>query len=552
MDPTANKSAQPGALDLLDESVHLLRQSPVAVLACYAVGTLPFVLAALYFVADMSLAGLARQRLASEVTLLAALFVWMKCWQCVFAQRLLAQRHGEEPSGWSAGRVWRMVTAQAAIQPLGLALTPLSLVALVPFPWVYAYFHAAMLAGDGTDPTGSLRRVHRQAFRQASRWPWQNVVALLAVKLFALFALMNWILAIYVLAYLTKALLGVDTPISRGGFSPFNTTFMSVSLGLTFLCVDPVIKAFYVLRSFYGPASSTGVDLLADLRLLTLKAARPMVILALVGAAALWTTDAVADQPVDAGPPTADTAAVQPAELDDTIRRVIQRREYVYRMPPEKQTERADSWWDRTRDWLNRWLDRRADRAARDRRPRAEPRRSSRPRGAVSFGGLAGAIKVILWIVVIAGVAFAVVWGVLSYRRRRKTKPVEAKEVVAKAANIRDEDVMPDQFPADDWLAMARDLIAQGQRQLAVRAIYLASLSLLGEHNIIAIRKFKSNYEYGWEVQRRAHALPELVEAFGKNVRDFEDAWYGLHDVTDQTLKRFMTNATTIRQLATA
>jgi hypothetical protein len=79
--------------------------------------------------------------------------------------------------------------------------------------------------------------------------------------------------------------------------------------------------------------------------------------------------------------------------------------------------------------------------------------------------------------------------------------------------------------------------------------MFLASLALLAEHRLIAIARFKSNREYQAELARRAHALPELVTAFGGNVSFFEDAWYGLHDVTDTMVNAFIDNQRRIRRL---
>ena len=52
------------ALELIEEAVHLLRRAPGPVLAIYYFGSLPFVLALLYFWADMSRSPLAYQHLA--------------------------------------------------------------------------------------------------------------------------------------------------------------------------------------------------------------------------------------------------------------------------------------------------------------------------------------------------------------------------------------------------------------------------------------------------------------------------------------------------------
>ena len=100
------------------------------------------------------------------------------------------------------------------------------------------------------------------------------------------------------------------------------------------------------------------------------------------------------------------------------------------------------------------------------------------------------------------------------------------------------------------WLDLARQMLAQGDRRLALRALYLASLSLLAARGMIATARFKSNGDYRRELERRAHALPDLVAAFGQNVGFFEDAWYGMHDVTGRIVNGFLANQKRIQARA--
>ena len=44
-----------------------------------------------------------------------------------------------------------------------------------------------------------------------------------------------------------------------------NTTFWIVVLGITYLLLDPLIKATYVLRCYYGSALQSGEDLRTEL-----------------------------------------------------------------------------------------------------------------------------------------------------------------------------------------------------------------------------------------------------------------------------------------------
>ncbi len=84
-----------GAIEILEEAVHLLRMAPASLLAVYYVGSLPFVLGLLYFWADMSRSAFAARHCVEASLALAFLYLWMKSWQAVFASRLKARLAGD-------------------------------------------------------------------------------------------------------------------------------------------------------------------------------------------------------------------------------------------------------------------------------------------------------------------------------------------------------------------------------------------------------------------------------------------------------------------------
>ena len=118
---------------------------------------------------------------------------------------------------------------------------------------------------------------------------------------------------------------------------------------------------------------------------------------------------------------------------------------------------------------------------------------------------------------------------------------------VSATPDLNDENIAADQLPEEGWLKMAREMIAQGNLRLALRAFYLAGLANLAARQMIAIASFKSNREYETELRRRARALPVVQNAFSQNVAAFDRAWYGLHEVTQEALQQFQTNLEQIR-----
>ncbi len=137
------------AFDLIEEATHRLRTAPAATLAVYYLGAIPFVLGLLYFWADMSRSPFAGQHLVDFALGLAALFLWMKSWQVIFVRRLRAHAAAEPVPRWTVRRWGRVLLTQAFVQPSGLFVLPLSLVSVLPFAWVYAFYQNVTALDDG-------------------------------------------------------------------------------------------------------------------------------------------------------------------------------------------------------------------------------------------------------------------------------------------------------------------------------------------------------------------------------------------------------------------
>ena len=119
-----------------------------------------------------------------------------------------------------------------------------------------------------------------------------------------------------------------------------NTTFFTAMLGLTFLCVDPISKAVYVVRVFQGESLRSGEDLRAALKPFAPVAGRLAVwLIIFVTFAGMVQSRAQTASPTT--PPEAEP--IQPKELDRAIDDVIQRRKYTWRLPREKVVESSES-----------------------------------------------------------------------------------------------------------------------------------------------------------------------------------------------------------------
>ena len=532
-----------GSFDLIEEATHRLRTAPVATLAVYYLGAIPFVLGLLYFWADMSRSPFAGQHLADSALGMAALFLWMKFWQVIFARRLRAYVAAGPPPRWTIRRWGRILLTQAIVQPSGLFVLPLSLVPMLPAAWVYAFYQNVTALDDG-GPAGTSPLL-KKSWKQAMLWPRQNHIVLAIMSGFGFYVFLNWAVTGLVLPHLIKMLVGVESVFTKSTFSMLNTTFFAGMLGLTYLCVDPILKTVYVLRCFYGEALESGEDLRAELNSVAV-ASQPLAALVVLLLGLLCASPArAADTPAPATSPAPApvSLAVPPAELDRAISRIIHEDKYTWRIPrekiagPESEKGMIARFLEKAGDMIRKWL-----RAARDWLAdileklfrRRYPDSGS---GGSGYGWIE-ALQILLYGLVAAVLAAL---AVLLYRvwRDRRSPAVIASEPIQPAPDIHDENVGADQLPEDGWTKLARELLERGELRLALRAFYFASLAHLAARNLISIARFKSNRDYERELRRRGHSFPDLLSVFGDNLVSFERIWYGLHDVNRELVDRF-------------
>ena len=204
----------------------------------------------------MSRGAFADRHVVKGALLISLLFVWMKCWQSVFASQLRALLTGDTAPRWPFRRVLRLVLVQTAIQPAGILLLPVALLLTLPFGWVYAYYQNVTVFGDGESV--DVRAVAGKARGQALLFQNQNHVLLAVLALFSLFVSVNIAVLLYLAPQLLHTLTGLENVFTRASWGLLNTTFLAAVVGMTYLAVDPVVKSVYVLRCFYGEAILTG------------------------------------------------------------------------------------------------------------------------------------------------------------------------------------------------------------------------------------------------------------------------------------------------------
>lgn len=494
------------AIEILEQAVNLLRAAPAGAILKYLTGAVPFAVALLFFLNDMNHSPFAFDHLAAGSAVIAALYIWKNVWQALFARDLYQTLSPEQPPL----PLFKVILMQASLQPIGLAVP-------LPFPWLVAFFrNAALFAALGRP------RPMRTARRQAVLWTGQNSLVLLLIFLAGLILFVNLLFSVGVLPQFARSFLGMEGEFTRLGGRIINLTTVAVAATVSWLLLDPLLDAVYVLRCFYGESIATGEDLRAALRRIVATAALVSVLLGVL--------------------PGRASAQVDPEKLDHSIDRVIHSREFTWRTPHPPGEEPQGRWvgWIRSaEDLIARGWNALIDVFRRFLEPESSQEKHGKD-SPVTARELEGMITIAVVLALAAAFVF------FSRRRRNVVSAAPVAEA-ARAIDLADESVTADQMPESSWLKLADEWLAKGDRRLALRALYLASLNYLGERNLVSIRRWKSGLDYRREVERRTRATPEIKSIFSKNSAIFERAWYGVRPVDQQMVESFVAGLTEIR-----
>ena len=311
-----------------------------------------------------------------------------------------------------------------------------------------------------------------RSWQQAQLWPGQAHAVVVLLLIFGIFVWLNVMSFFYAVPWLLKTFFDIETEVSRNTGILFNSTVLAAALALTLLFLDPIFKAVYVLRCFYGESLHTGQDLKAQLQRAR-KAAAMVLVMGTMMLGSL-TTPAFAA----ATPPVA--TAVDSSELNRSIDEVLQRREYAWRS-----SQRVEAAAEQQKGWLydvEKWL---ADTL---KRWKAQIKKFiewlfSNKRNPEEASGAGGGLPLQeITYVALAAALLLGAWALWRRLRQGRAPVIEAEPLPA-LPDLHSDDVAADQLPEDGWLELMRKSLAEGQRRLALRAAYLASLHILGSGN---------------------------------------------------------------------
>jgi hypothetical protein len=522
---------QPSPISLLEETAHLLRRASLSDLLCHWIGSAPLALFLLAFWHDATHPPLSDFAAAIMALGAAVLLIWMSCWRSLFAGRLMRRLSGTPEMRWDRQRIWRLVATHAFLASTKLLLLPLSFVAVFPFPATVGFYrNGTVLAGRGDlDPWEVIRKARRlERGDLFHSWLLQLLLLLLSAV-----TMVNVAVTFIVLPQLVRMLTGFESAFTRSGSGFYESRlFLMLVVAATWLVFDPFLQAVHCVRCFGRESVETGEDLRSGLRRHRVAAG---IVLALAAFAQLGRA--------------AD--AVSPMELERAVRQAMESSEYNWRIPPPPAADGSTPWIVAATDraigairsataWAGRMIDRLL------RWIFGGPGISPMPVGGQTPGaGLHWSV----WglIAVAAGLAGWALSRAMA-GRQRGAAPLPGPS----PARLEDETLTADRLPEDAWIELAERCLAEGNVRAALRAFYLSNLAWLGGERLLTIQAGRTNRDFELELRRRARHSPEARELFSANVRAFERAWYGMHDVGAEDAVEFRRRIDTIkRQLRT-
>jgi hypothetical protein len=242
-------------IDLLEEAIHLLRKTSAITYAYYILGATPFALLFFQLLADASYHRYLAEHLSDSAIRLAVGYCWMKGFQALACQRLLASYSGEPVRRRGPLELLRLWSAQCAIQPWGILIKPMAFIAMVPSPFVDAFFQTASVVITGN--RGDFMRCVQLSTSKIG--PGLILNGIIFVFRIVMFVCVYSTLA--TLPFLCKMLFGIETLLTRNFQWLVSVPFILGTGFVSYLIIDLLLKSFYVIRLRRIECETSGKDL---------------------------------------------------------------------------------------------------------------------------------------------------------------------------------------------------------------------------------------------------------------------------------------------------
>ena len=246
-------------IDLLEEAIHLLRRTSAITYAYYILGVTPFALLFFQLLGDASYHRYLSEHLGNSVIRLALAYCWMKGFQALACQRLLASYSGEPIRRRGPLELLQLWSAQCAIQPWGMLIKPMAFIVMVPSPFVDAFFQTASIVMNGK--RGDFMRCIRLSRGQIG----QGLILGGIIFAFRIVMFVCVYSTLATLPFLCKMLFGIETLLTHNFEWLLSIPFLLGTGLVSYLIIDLLLKSFYVIRLRRIECETSGKDLVRRL-----------------------------------------------------------------------------------------------------------------------------------------------------------------------------------------------------------------------------------------------------------------------------------------------
>jgi len=526
------KKKQVSSIQLAEEAYRLIRDDLSGFGLYYLLGSLPFFSYFIYFIEEMSYGSITSGKLFACSISITAIYFWMRTMHSFACESARRHLQSDNTPIWSFKKF--VVVYCRQIRLSGIALPFLLLSNCIPICLGLAFSYSQNLSAfayRAKDATECRHRSWRTAIVMTG--PAHRFLGLYAATWFIVWA--NIAVLFYFLPSLLSSIFGIQTLTSITGLNLFSTTFLTITLSLSSIVANAFSKSFHTLLCFKYESRETGEDLLA--KLVQTRRAQT------TGLALIAFGFALAPQPPTHATPL-ESYEQQPASFqeeslfDEQAKKTLSSPEYSWRLPPSQRegdaeedslvasflnyiADMAKSLGKSLEDFID-WLFNNDD--------QSESQQRHSPSGSYS-GPSSGLIKAIALIAIaLAIILIAIV--IFGYKRDHPPESEVNASALTKTPDLEDEATQASDMPYDKWLALAAKKADEKDFRLAIRAVFLATLSLLNTRHYIKISKSKANFEYARELSRRG-ALAPTEESFQFCRTVFDATWYGLHCATE-------------------
>lgn len=509
------------ANDILSEAFTLLKSTSQDLWFIYCIGTFPFLVSLMYFVTDMSYSISSNHELLFRSVIMSIAFIWMKGCQALFAAGLYEQRTlSKIEYQWRDIRIW---FAQGIIQVWSWPVLIIASLLMLPFAWCCAFFQNAAVFSKQP-----LSKLIKTSMEQTQWCPGQNHALIAYISIFSLFIFLNIATSIYFVFYIAEVFFNIESDFSLSISTIFNTTYIFVCLALSFLVIDPLIRAVYAVRCFYSMSTKTGLDLKVRLKSISALSLYLLLLIPNFGS--------YADEKVQQNQLT--------PIWQNSLQKAKQQPYYRWRRPKVDQAqEDSESWsiWivKKTFEWANsigqsfkkpmkkffKWLGSWFE------------GRSPKNTSSESSFSWSDSVQIISWFflcILSVGLLIIIIKHYRLSKRSNIKSPTLAQNVTS--SDLERDDWIDISTDSQRWKELAEQCAKAKDWKKAIRAYFLYALSNLSEHQWIELRKTKSNRDYKSELQSRLNIYKVPIDDFGYLIHQYESAWFSYQECSESKL----------------